>query len=289
MKHIWHYLKEVSIDNLKGTKKLGNRESSDMPLIVNCAGKINHLGKSENDNPNGRLDYYLMYIISGEAKIYNENEFVVAKEGSVIVFPPNKKYKHSSDDTAPISYLWVHFTGSAALNILNRYGIKLYPYINETKSENRISNRFQKLFEGFAKNDNFRDYDLSSLLDRTLIEIGRAISNEQNENALYAKSIRYINEFYSSPIKITDLAKLENVSMTTYNLHFKEQMGVSPTKYILSLRMHSAMELLESSKMSVREISSMCGYDDFNFFAKVFKKYTGKSPLAYRKKSQSTD
>ena len=150
----------------------------------------------------------------------------------------------------------------------------------------RGKRRFQKLFEGFAKNDAFRDYDLSSLLDRVLIEIGRAISNEQNEKALYSKSIRYINEFYSSPIKITDLAKMENVSMTTYNLHFKEQMGMSPTKYILSLRMHSAIELLESSKMSVREISAMCGYEDFNFFTKVFKKYSGVSPTLYRKNSK---
>ncbi len=289
MKHIWHYLKDIDVKTLKSTIKLGNRERLDMPLVVNCAGKINHLGQSENDNPNGRLDFYLMYIISGEAKIYNGDDFVIAKEGSVIVFPPNKKYKHSSDDKAPISYLWAHFTGSDALNILNRYNIKLYPTINKTKGENRISNRFQKLFEGFAKNDNFRDYDLSSMLDRVLIEIGRAISNEQSEKSLYAKSIRYINEFYSSSIKITDLAKMENVSMTTYNLHFKEQIGMSPTKYILSLRMHSAMELLESSKLPIREISSMCGYDDFNFFTKVFKKFTGKSPSAYRKNSESTD
>ena len=57
MKHIWHYLKEVNINTLKDTKKLGNRESGDMPLIVNCAGKINRLGKNENNNPNGRLDF----------------------------------------------------------------------------------------------------------------------------------------------------------------------------------------------------------------------------------------
>lgn len=283
MKHIWHYLKDVNINTLKGTVKLGNRESKSYPLVVNCAGKINKLGKSENDNPKGRLDFYLMYIISGEAKIYNENEIMIAKEGSVIVFPPQKSYRHSSCDEIPISYLWVHFTGSEVLNILNRYGIRLYPFINKTKSENRISNRFQKLFEGFAKNDSFRDYDLASLLDRVLVEIGRAISTEQSEKVLYAKSIRYINEFYSSPIRITDLAKMENVSMTTYNLHFKEQMGMSPTKYILSLRMHAAMELLISSQLSIREIGSMCGYVDFNFFTKVFKKFTGKSPSAYRK------
>ena len=64
-------------------------------------------------------------------------------------------------------------------------------------------------------------------------------------------------------------------------------MGMSPTKYILALRMHSAKELLESSKLSVRDIGAMCGYEDFNFFTKTFKGFTGLSPLAYRKSLKS--
>ena len=286
MKHIWHYLKDFDISNLSATTKHGNRECTDLPLMVNCAGKINQLGSSVNSNPQGRLDFYLMYIISGEAKIYNGSETTIAKEGSVIVFPPNKGYKHSSSDAVPISYLWVHFTGSEAQSILKRYGIKMYPTINKARGENRISNRFQKLFDGFAKNDSFKTYDLSALLDRLLIEVGRAISVRRGETIIFSKSIRHINENYASPIRITELAKMENVSMTTYNLHFKEQTGASPTKYILSLRMHSAKELLESSMLSIKEISSMCGYEDFNFFTKAFKKFVGVSPMKYRKSSK---
>lgn len=285
MQNIWYYINDDAKSLALPSVSLGNRQCNDLPLMVNCAGAYNVLLKSYNFNPNGRLDYYLFYITSGEAKVYNGDEAVVAKEGSVIVFPPNKEYKHTSEH-APISYLWVHFTGSDVLNTLNRYGIKSFPVINKTTGENRISNRFQKLFEGFAKIDKFRDYDLSSLLDRLLIEIGRSISLEQGEKMLFAKSIRYINEFYHKPIRITELAKMENVSMTTYNLHFKKQMGMSPTQYILALRMRSAKELLESSKLSVRDISAMCGYEDFNFFTKVFKKYTNKSPSAYRKDTQ---
>lgn len=254
-------------------------------MVVNCAGKISNLTNADNNNT-GRLDYYLLYIYKGEMNVYNNGVAQCVKEGDVIIFPPNKHFRHECLNTT-VSYLWAHFTGSDVLNILDRYGIKLFPAINKANGENRISNRFQKLFEGFAKKDKFRDYDLSSLLDRLLIEIGRAISVEQGEKLLFAKSIRYINEYYSTQIKITDLAKMENVSMTTYNLHFKRQMGMSPTKYILALRMHSAKELLESSKLSVRDIGAMCGYEDFNFFTKTFKGFTGLSPLAYRKSLKS--
>lgn len=282
MENVWYYANENYKSLMLPSVDLGNRQSDALPLVVNCAGEYIQILKSYNYNPKGRLDYYLMYIASGEAKIYNENDFVIAKEGSIIVFPANKGYHHASDDTK-ISYFWVHFTGSDVLNILNRYGIKLFPEINVANGESKISNRFQRLFDGFAKSDSFRDYDLSALLDRLLIEIGRSISDEQGEKLLFEKSIRYINEFYFKPIRITELAKMENVSMTTYNLHFKRQMGTSPTKYILALRMHSAKELLESSKLPIKVVASMCGYDDFNFFTKVFKKHTNKSPSAYRK------
>lgn len=285
MKNIWNYLIDVDTTNLNNTKKLGSRENIQYPLVVNCAGKISNLTNADNNNT-GRLDYYLLYIYKGEMNVYNNGVAQCVKEGDVIIFPPNKHFRHECLNTT-VSYLWAHFTGSDVNNILNKYGILLYPKINKANCENRISNRFQKLFEGFAKNDIFRDYDLSALLDRLLIEIGRAISNGFEEITLFSKSIRYINEFYSQQLKITDLAKMENVSMTTYNLHFKKQMGMSPTKYILSLRMHSAKDLLESSMLSVREIGSMCGYDDFNFFTKTFKKFTGLSPLAYRKSLKS--
>lgn len=285
MKNFWYYTNDSAKSLALPPINLGNRQCDDLPLVVNCAGAYNQIPKSFNYNPRGRLDYYLLYIVEGEAKVYNENEFVIAKEGSIIVFPPNKAYGHTSKHTK-ISYLWVHFTGSDVESILNRYGINLFPTINIANAENKISNRFQRLFDGFAKNDKFRDYDLSALLDRLLVEIGRSISTEPGEKLLFEKSIRYINEFYHKPIKITELAQMESVSMTTYNLHFKRQIGMSPTRYILALRMHSAKELLESSKLSVRDIGAMCGYDDFNFFTKVFKKYTGKSPSAYRKDVQ---
>ena len=282
MKNIWYYVNDTVNGSALPPVSLGNRQSGDLPLMVNCAGAYNQLPKHYDYNPKGRLDYYLMYIISGEAMVYNGDKYVIANEGSIIVFPPNKGYKHINKDV-PISYFWVHFTGSDVPSILSRYGINQFPIMNKANGENKISNRFQKLFDGFSKNDKFRDYDLSALLDRLLVEIGRAISAEQSEKALFPKSIRYINEFYYKPIRITELAKMENVSMTTYNLHFKRQMGMSPTQYILALRMHSAKELLESSKLPIRDIGAMCGYDDFNFFTKVFKKYTNKSPSAYRK------
>ena len=103
------------------------------------------------------------------------------------------------------------------------------------------------------------------------------------ERTSLAKSVRFINENYPSKISIPDLAKLENMCMTSYNLLFKEQLGMSPTKYIIKLRIEHARELLESTNLPIQEIGIACGYPDINFFSRVFKKYVGTSPSSYRK------
>lgn len=287
MKSFWHYLTDYSFKSPKNTGSLGNRECFDLPLMVNCAGRISTEENTINSVSSGRLDYYLLYVISGTIRVDLGNKYTEVKESSLMIVPPNCAYKHTVlGKLGEVNYLWVHFTGSDVLDRLNKYGIELFPCINQANNVNNISSRFQKLFEGFARNDSFREYDLSSLLDRLLIEIGRAILNKKTDKVSLSKSLRYINEFYTSDIKITELAKIENMCMTSYNLHFKKQMGITPTKYITRLRMNSAKDLLKNSSLSISEISNMCGYNDYNFFSRVFKSFHGISPREYRSKTE---
>lgn len=287
MKSFWHYLTDFSFENPQGTGSLGNRESVDLPLMVNCAGRISTDDNSTNSVSSGRLDYYLLYVISGTIEVELENSTMRVGENTLMIVPPRCGYRHTVlGNLGEVNYLWVHFTGSDVLSRLEKYGIMLFPKINQTNPINNISSRFQKLFEGFARNDMFRESDLSALLDRLLIEVGRSIFNKKTEKISLSKSLRYINEFYTSDIKITYLASMENMCMTSYNLYFKKQMGISPTKYIIKLRMDSAKDLLKNSNLSIAEISTKCGYNDYNFFSRAFKNENGISPTEYRKKSE---
>lgn len=283
MKSFAHYLRDYDLLSLHKTSFYGNDHSDELPLLVNCAG-LTYAGTPHiNSNDKGRLDYYLIYVLADEVQVLRQGEWQRLIPGSVIVIPPNTPYKCKCA-TASASFLWVHFTGSGVEQILDRYKIELFPSIYKTSATNNISSRFQKLFEGFARNDSYKFYDLAALLDRLLIEIGRAIEKNKTEKVSLSKSIRYLNENYTSQIKIPTLAQMENMCMTAYNMSFKKQMSMSPTKYIIKLRTSSAKELLCTTNMTVQKIGSLCGYDDVNFFRKTFKKETGLSPSQYRKK-----
>ena len=283
MKSFAHYLKEYDLRSFRDSIFYGNDSSFELPLVVNCAGltcaEVEHI----NSNDKGRLDYYLIYVLTDEMYILCQDEWKELLPGSVLVIPPNTPYKCRCA-TASASFLWVHFTGSEVKRILERYEIGLFPSIFRTATVNNISARFQKLFEGFARNDSYRACDLAALLNRLLIEIGRATEKNKSERVSLSKSIRFVNENYATQIKIPFLAQMENMCMTAYNMAFKKQMDMSPTKYIIKLRTNSAKEFLCTTNMTVQEIGALCGYDDVTFFRKTFKKETGISPSEYREK-----
>ena len=281
MKESFHYL---NLDTkLNGEINKDDRLSYKRELLVNCAGSINTQKIHTTNNPVGRQDYYLIYMTKGQFYFNSCGKEAELCPFDVIVIPPNTPYFQSLQKSEELNFLWAHFTGSNVTGILNQFGIKLYPHINKVNQNNHLQTRFQHLFDCFIKNDEFMERDLSASFERLLIEVARAIKTNEKPKISLSKSISYINHNYNTQIKIPDLAKMDGLSMTQYNLNFKKQMGISPTKYIIALRMNTAKELIEASNLSLNQIGSMCGYDDYNFFAKVFKQYTGVSPKKYRK------
>ena len=262
----------------------GNYESFDKPLIVNCASCCNTHVPHTNENITGRLDFYLLYLISGKFDVTTPQGQEVVTEGEIIVIPPRQHYKICCTGET-IYFLCFHFTGSSANEILKENGILLFPEKNRVHDNNHLVLRFKTLFEAFAKDDEFRQRELAILAERLLIEAGRAKKKYIENSRTLSKSIRYINENYTEQIKIPFLAQMEAICITAYNKRFKEQIGLSPTKYIINLRMRMATELLETSSLSIKEISDMCGYENFNFFARIFKKHTGLTPTEYRKQT----
>ena len=261
----------------------GDIESYESPLIVNIAGCINTPYNHQNLNKIGRNDYYLIYVIKGVLKGKNPDGEATVTAGELMVIPPKKWYCIDcyADDT--VYFFCVHFTGAQAKEKLKKYGISIFPSVNKLSADNQVQKRFKSIFDAFSLEDEYLSEELSSLLEQLFIEIARGIKRKESDKAPLSKSIRYINECYNTEIRTTDLAKMENMCMTAYNKAFKYQFGKSPINYIIGMRMQLAIELLETSDISIKEISFMCGYDNFNYFTRIFKQYIGKTPSEYRK------
>ena len=277
-----HSLSYYSLPKTNHDKEL-NRcsiESYEYPLTVNCAGNFKAAFPLTTDNQSGRKDFYLLYLLSGELDVLIGEETVRASAGSLIIFPPNKRYKYSYSSAEELDYLWVHFTGSYAERLLSECGLSPLPYFSPALNSRRIPEKFKKIFEIFETGGSLQRHELAVTLEQIILS---AASKEKGgKKRSLDRSIRYIHLNYNQKISIPELAAMENLSNSRYIALFTDQMGASPTSYIIKLRINSACDLLLTTDLSVKQIGTLVGYDDPHFFSKLFKKHVGLSPKAYK-------
>ena len=70
---------------------------------------------------------------------------------------------------------------------------------------------------------------------------------------------------------------------TQFNVRFRELLRMSPSEYMLKLRIEIAQKLLNTSNMSITAITAEAGFYDQSHFIKRLKKATRVTPLGYRK------
>ena len=94
----------------------------------------------------------------------------------------------------------------------------------------------------------------------------------------------FIEVNYAQRLALESLAETSNMSLRTFIRRFTQATGNSPLQYIQRVRVEAAKRLLEKSSDTIEQVSLKIGYEDFNFFRRIFKRYTGISPQLYRKK-----
>lgn len=270
-------------DILSASLNKCSRECNHRPLIVNCAGNTYTSSSFKTDNIEGRLDYYLMYIVAGELELEMPKSTVTLTSGNFVFFPPKFRYRYAHKASSEIEYMWLHFTGSDVVPIITKYGLKLYPDINKIENDDDIIARFKNIFSAFVKHDEFKEDELSILLDRLLITLARRVAGSNVRDLMLKRSIMFINQNYNNNISIPELAKIENLSVSRYNTLFNKVTGVSPVQYITNMRLTSACDLLVNTDLPIKQIALMVGYTDAHFFSRIFRSKIGTSPAAYRK------
>lgn len=93
---------------------------------------------------------------------------------------------------------------------------------------------------------------------------------------------KYINENFNKKITVSGLAEQANVTSYHFCRLFKLSTGKSPVEYINSLRINKAISLLQESELNITEIAYECGFEDSNYFSRIFKKYKNISPTQMR-------
>lgn len=135
-----------------------------------------------------------------------------------------------------------------------------------------------------------RAYDrepITHLIEHTFSE--NYLFGSKDKKQLHAFSekledaVRYMRNNLDKKFEMKEVADHIFLSHSGLIWKFKQELGTTPSQYLTFLRMQRAKQLLLNYSYSISEISELCGYQNPYYFTNAFRKYTGKSPTAFRK------
>lgn len=108
----------------------------------------------------------------------------------------------------------------------------------------------------------------------------RAVSSDYS----LARAQHYIEQHYMDNITVEKLASLGYMSKTSFNRHFKKEIGVTPIEYLIEVRIKMAKLMLKRKENQMTDIAMRCGFGSSAHFSSCFQKHVGLSPSEYRDK-----
>jgi two-component system response regulator YesN len=94
-------------------------------------------------------------------------------------------------------------------------------------------------------------------------------------------AMEYIHEHYAEPIQLSSAAEAAKVSSAYLSRLFTEYIQCTFIDYVTSLRIEKAEKLIREARMNIKEVAFAVGFQDANYFSKIFRKITGLPPSVY--------
>ena len=140
----------------------------------------------------------------------------------------------------------------------------------------------QIVTERQLKNEHYEQM-LDALCIQLLIFIKRLTEKDSAPHEGFQAVLSYIELHYSEDISLPALAALSGYSYEHFRHLFKKAFGISLKQYLIKRRLHHAKRLLETANYSASYIAQLCGFPNYNQFAKQFASAYGTTPSRYQK------
>ncbi len=245
----------------------------------------------------------LVFVMGGRGVHRTEIEEYDLETGDVFVISGDRK--HGFRDAEKLSLCNIMFDssqfleGRSELEEMMGYHA-LFDLQPRTRSVDRFRERLHLSADNLAYASNIittlnteygkqaegRRLVITSAFHLLVAFLCRLYSQEKRETALpltqMAGVASYIQKNYHETIRIEDLARIANLSVSQLQRKFKKIYNETPVQYINKLRIHEACEMLKNTNLSVTQIAYDCGFGSSSFFATQFRQAIGESPSAYR-------
>ena len=240
--------------------------------------------KNKDTTPNRKTTMFELEIATADGGIsYIDDEYRNIKDGMIICAKPGQ-LRHTG-----LSFIcyYVHLivTEGQLYDILS--SVPNYPSLENT---DEIKEIFREICKHYEVSEPSGEIIIQSLILKLIYLIGKARTHElknhtpkPNNHEVIEKTLTYINNNLTSPLKLQELAERAKFSKIYFHKLFKSSVGKTLGDYVEEQRIKRAIGLLVSSDMTLTAIAYECGFSSQSYFSYAFKRRMGTTPREYAK------
>lgn len=218
----------------------------------------------------------LIAVTAGSCSIIIRDNLLHGTTGTLFVIPPASEHDQRNHGNAATSYVTFHVSPVLLDHTPRTVRIGL---------DSWVARWIENLCE------------LGSMPGRPLQEVGDGLvwaivhhlsARERGASTGHEaldRAIRAIETDLCTPHTVESLARTACVSAGYLITLFRTRLGAAPIHYLQRRRLALAKRLLREPYLTVAQVAQRCGYDDANYFSRVFRKHCGCSPGKYRRQS----
>lgn len=298
------YLQAVDFTNPKYLQRLV--ENRRVFNLKNCELNIFESYQQAYRIPLSFNDFVITSMVQGKKIMHlfdkpsfeylpGETVIVPANETMIIDFPeaanetPTQCIALSVDEAYirdTVQYLNEYYNPGDGENSNWRLQFDKYHFDNDADVASLINKLVKICSSSEVSRDIFADLSMKELLIRLLQsqQLNRIIQEKDhhNNNTRLHFVLHYINEHLTENISIDVLCRKAYLSRNLFFKWFKNQFGITPLQYINRERLKLAKQLLANTNYSVSQISVQCGFNDTNYFVRLFRSAEGITPGTYQ-------
>lgn len=128
---------------------------------------------------------------------------------------------------------------------------------------------------------------IASLFSHCRDLLGSQIQTASRSQALFDAIRDYIDERYTSPLTRESVAQAFYISPNYLSHLFQKTGAIGFNEYLNHTRLEQAKTLLKGYDLKIKEVAHACGFVDSNYFCRLFRKNTERSPSEYRRQYHS--
>lgn len=216
----------------------------------------------------------LMYIVKGKISYCMDKKSETSGKDELVCFPDDIYFER--EILEPVSFYYIRFENPEKCILpVGKVSVKDRSRLLSTL------NYMHKLQMMPEDNSELKNYYLNDIFVQ--IKADELMTNGNNDDVV-KKASEFFKDNLDKKISLEDTAASVGVSVSGLIGHFKNQTGMTPVKYLCTMRIKKSETLLCHTNSPISQIAAECGFDNAYYFCNTFKKYNGIAPTKYRSK-----